>query len=353
MSTYPSRVAGANIQDETNDVPGNDQIVNARDYNIHDREIRAIEEFIGTSSDTSNSTVVGKVYKLQTSVNQLSQKVDALNNKPYGPDAIVDSLGDGTHTSIQSALADLPATGGWIHVHPGLFILSDPVSFYGDASGKSVLITGCGNATMLEVAKNTTGFIHKLPSTMIVSNLDMSVSSGSTSSNGFDMKDSSGVLVLDNVNMTGMQKAITVQGVGCRLFVKNSMINGSTISSIDIDSATSSSYISNCRINHTATNGTNVGTGILFKEGNLYLSSVEIISAVTGISITSSSSPAKNSFANMLGLSVSYCTTPISVSGPGIFAYIQTILQNNTTNTITDTTSAPSVVHSDVIPITI
>jgi hypothetical protein len=342
MAFFPNRVIGANRKDESRDVPGNDEIINARDFNSHDEEIRAVEAFIGTAQSTDQATLVGRMSSIVAQVAKLSGQVSSFGIPSYGPDAVVDPVSGGTHTTIHAALTALPVTGGWIHLRPGVHKVHDPVVLYGvSASGKSVLITGSGESTLVEVGKNTTGFLHKLPTTLILADMIIGAVSGSISSIGIDVNEGSGRLAMSNVRVKGMQNGVLIRGVGCSGYLNGCTFDDSTLISVKLDSESSSLAMDGCRIR-----GQGAGTGISLLEGTLLVSSLHVNNVSVGVIVQSTSN--KICIVDLSGV-VSSCSACIQLSGVKTFAGLRGIMFDNTINTVQNSTSGSSVVKNDTI----
>ena len=332
MAFYPNQIVPSNQQDEVNDVPGNDQVMNARDHNVLENEVRAVEQMLGVSGSTDTGTVLGALSDIRQ---QLSEVLEKETTKQQAFDFLVSPAGNGDVTRIDAALYHLPIAGGSIRLDTGTHNVGSQLEM---PVGQNVQFSGEGASTVVMVADTITGFGLIRPTTISFTDVKFQAATGSSTNIAIEINNG-GTLYLSRCIFQDFNYAIKFTGTGGQVFIDDCQFNDSLTTSVHIAVDSGVVSMNGSRITHNSQNG----IGIDVTDGEVMLNTTRIDDAEFGVRAIGDA----DLVISCNGSHLTGCDTGMLLSGATTGTVVGNTLKDNTTANVTDSSTGTTTVANN------
>jgi len=332
MTFYPNQIMPSNQQDETNDVPGNDQVMNARDHNVIENELRAVQQIIGVLGSSDTATVLGALSDVRQ---QLSEVLEKEPTKQQAFDFLVSPGGQGDVTRIDAALYHLPVAGGSIRLDSGTHNVGSQLEM---PVGQNVQFSGEGGSTVVLIADTITGFGLIRPTTVSFTDTTFKAASGSSTNVAIEISNG-GTLYLSRCIFQDFDYAIKFTGTGGQLYIDDCLFQDSLTTSVHVAVDGGIVSVNGTRITHNSQNG----VGIDVTDGEIMLNTTRFDDAEFGVRAIGDA----DLVISCNGAHVTGCDTGVLLSGATTATVVGNTLKSNTTANVTDNSTGTTTVASN------
>lgn len=334
MSYFPASIVPADTKNETFDVPGNDSIMNARDYNRLDDEIRAIEGTIGILGSTDIGTVLGSIYDIRRQISEVMSRQPTIQ-KPF--DFIVSPGGGGDASRIDAVINKLPVAGGTIRLDSGNHNVASKIDM---PVGQNVSFVGEGMSTLITIADTITGFGLIRPTSICFSDMKFKAATGSTTAVAIEINNG-GTLYLTRCAFEAFEYAVKFTGTGGHVYITDCYYQDSLVASLHIAVSGGVMVVNGTRIIHNSQSG----IGINATDGQVIVGSTKIDNADFGIKAIGSADLVLNC-SNAL---ISTCAKAALLSGAATATVVGNTLKGNTGAITNNSTGATTVANNTTL----